>query len=107
MEIIQENVDGYAVLGLSGRLDGVTSAAVEAAIQKAADAERGMVIDCANLRYISSIGLRVVLTAAKLMQAGKKRFVVCGVTAPVREVFDISGFSKILEMKGTREEATK
>jgi len=106
MEITQENVDGYVVLGLSGRLDGVTSAAVEAAVQNAAGAERGMVMDCANLRYISSAGLRVILTAAKLMQVSKKRFVVCSVTTPVREVLDISGLSKIFEIKATREEAT-
>lgn len=107
MEITQENINGYAVLNLAGRLDGVTSAVVEGAIDEAAGAERGIVLDLANLRYISSAGLRVVLMAAKRMQAVQKQFAVCGVKSPVREVFEISGFYGILRIKESREEATQ
>lgn len=107
MEIIQEKLNGYAVLNLAGRLDGVTSAVVESAIDEAAGAERGIVLDLASLRYISSAGLRVVLIAAKQMQAVNKQFVVCGVKSPVREVFEISGFHKILQIRESREEATQ
>ena len=107
MEITQEKINGYAVLNLAGRLDGVTSAVVEAAIDQAAGAERGIVLDLASLRYISSAGLRVVLVAAKRMQAVNKQFAVCGVKSPVREVFEISGFYKILQIRESREEAAR
>jgi anti-anti-sigma factor len=106
MEIVRENKNGYAVLMLSGRLDGVTVTTLETAIDKV-DADAGIVFDLANLGYISSIGLRVIIMTAKKMQAAQKRFLVCGLRSPVREVFQISGFYNILQIRDTSDDATR
>lgn len=63
---------------------------------------RRVVIDFAALDYISSAGLRVVLMTAKRAKQGKGTLVLCGLQPHVKEVFEISGFLKILEVAPDR-----
>ena len=69
------------------------------------DSWRAVVLDCAELNYIASAGLRVVLMCAKRAQSAGTRLVVCGLQAPVREVFTVSGFLKILSVADDFEQA--
>ena len=96
IEIEQEQVGTVRVLVLSGRLDTETAADVELALQDLfAAGEREYVIDLSGIGYVSSAGLRVLLSLAKLLDGGKGSLRLCGLNAAVTQVFDVAGFSKL------------
>src|SRR3546814_16176340 len=93
MEISEENVDGVAVLSLSGRLDSNTAAATEQEVLRLTDGTmKSLVIDCTNMPYTSSAGLRVLLIAAKRMKAANCKLSLAGLSEYVIEVFRVRGF---------------
>ena len=65
------------------------------------------VIDLAQLEYVSSSGLRVFLVAAKRLTSSKGKIVLCSLKDHIRQVFDLAGFSSILAIFGSRDEAFK
>lgn len=98
--------NGLCQVSLAGRLDSMTAPEVEAKLLPLADKPGGdLLLDLSGLEYISSAGLRVVLMAAKRLRAGKGRFRLCGLSAHVRQVFEISGFLGILTVCDDCEQA--
>lgn len=89
-----------------GRLDFSAAAAfqqhVEAVIAGGGTAPATVIIDCARLDYVSSAGLRVFLLAARASQRAGIAFVLCALTPAVREVFDLSGFSRMITVHPDR-----
>ncbi|MBX9937066.1 MAG: STAS domain-containing protein [Burkholderiaceae bacterium] len=82
-----------------GRVDSATAGQLEKAIIPLFDTPGcHVIVDLAALDYISSAGLRIILMAAKRAKQAKARLVLCGMAPHVREVFEISGFLKILEV---------
>jgi anti-anti-sigma factor len=94
------------VLRPQGRLDGATGPVFEGDLSKAiaGDANK-LLLDMAGLNYISSAGLRIVLQAAKQMKSKGGRLALCSLKEQIKEVFDISGFSGLLDIAPTAEEA--
>lgn len=91
------------ILAPTGRLDSNNSAAFEEEVMiRIGKSAPGMIFDFAGLTYISSAGLRVVLLAAKRVKQGGGRFVLCGLSDPIREVFKVSGFLSILTVAPDR-----
>ena len=93
-EIIEK--DGKAVVTVTGELDTLTSEDFGKAVAPLMGKHGLQVeIDMAGVNYISSKGLRVILALAQsiMPEGGKLR--VVNTTAPVRQVFDISGFSTL------------
>jgi stage II sporulation protein AA (anti-sigma F factor antagonist) len=89
-----------------GRVDGANAAAYQAAIQDAIDeSDKAVVLDFSNLTYISSAGLRVILLVARDLQKQGAQFAACSLSAPVKEVFSISGFDKIIPVHDSQDEA--
>lgn len=64
-----------------------------------------VVLDLSRTRYMSSAGLRVVLVVARALQARNGRFAVCGLNDEVKELFEVSGFSLIVNIVADREAA--
>ncbi len=64
-----------------------------------------MLIECADLSFISSAGLRVVLLTGKSPMGRNAGFALCALSEPIREVFRVSGFDSIVAIHPTREEA--
>jgi anti-anti-sigma factor len=96
IEIEQEQVGSVRVLALSGRLDTETAVDVELALQDLfAAGEREYVIDLSDIGYVSSAGLRVLLSLAKQLDGGKGSLRLCGLNAAVNQVFEVAGFSKL------------
>ena len=89
-----------------GRLDYGAAAGFQAQIEQClAEAERkrtGVIIDCAELAYVSSAGLRVFLLAARAAQRAGFSFAICALQPAVREVFDLSGFSRVITVFADR-----
>lgn len=98
--------DNIRQVTLTGRLDSATSSDLEKSLQTLFDAPGSRaLIDFGALNYISSAGLRVVLMAAKRAKQAQGRLVLCGLQPHVKEVFEISGFLKILELADDRQAA--
>jgi anti-anti-sigma factor len=95
LEIGSETHGDFRVLRLSGRLDTETSADFELAAHDLTQAgERRFVVDLGGISYVSSAGLRVLLALAKqLGSSGTLR--LCSLAPSVRQVFDLSGFSRL------------
>lgn len=104
MDITEAQEAGRAVAVLDGRLDTATAAMTEAKLTEMLK-RGGLIADLSGVRYVSSAGLRVLLKAAKQAKEGQVPFAVVGLQPPVREVFEISGFDKIIPAFGTRAEA--
>ncbi len=95
LEIGSETHGDFRVLRLNGRLDTETSADFELAAHDLTQAgERRFVVDLAGISYVSSAGLRVLLALAKQLD-GNGVVRLCGLAPSVRQVFDLSGFSKL------------
>ena len=88
------------------RIDGVNAREFQDALQGAiSDDDSAVVLDLERLTYISSAGLRVILLVAKTLQRQDKNLAVCSLSGPVREVFEISGFDKIIQTHASQSEA--
>ena len=99
--------DGQVVVHrISGRIDTSTSPSVEAAIKaKLAEGSARILLDMQEVTYVSSAGLRVVLLVAKQAKASNGSLALFGLQPSVREVFDISGFGKIIPIAASEAEA--
>ena len=87
-----------AVFSLEGRLDTVTSPELEKTLADALSDVKELTFDLANLEYVSSAGLRVLLLAQKTMNAQGK-MTVRNVGETVNEIFEVTGFSDILTIE--------
>jgi anti-sigma B factor antagonist len=88
-----------SVLSLDGFLDAHTAPEFEKAIQAEIDAGRlKLIVDCAKLTYISSAGLGVFMGFIEEIREKKGDIKICGLSAKVRNVFDLLGFSAIYDI---------
>ena len=95
---ITKNLEGSVLtLALEGRLDTMTAPDLEAELGKSLEGVESLKLDFSKLEYISSAGLRVLLSAHKAM-AGKGGMTVTHVNEIVQEVFDVTGFADILSI---------
>lgn len=106
MQISEDKNGDVLTVGLKGRLDAATSKTVEEFLLKKIDAgEKHLVLDLAQLDYISSVGLRVFMMAAKRLKIVQGKIVVCSLQPPIKQVFEIAGFTNLFPMFDTREAA--
>ena len=96
---ITKNQNGAALtLALEGRLDTITAPELEAELKKSIENVTDLTLDFSKLDYISSAGLRVLLSAQKIMsRVGSMKII--GVNETVNEVFEVTGFSDILTVE--------
>jgi anti-sigma B factor antagonist len=89
-----------------GRLDFSSAASFEKQLNEvlagAGTAPAAVIIDCAALDYVSSAGLRALLLAARGSQRAGISFALCALKPAVREVFDLSGFTRIITIYADR-----
>ncbi len=85
-------------LSLEGRLDTVTAPELEKELKDSLDGAAELVLDFEKLEYISSAGLRVLLSAQKVMN-GKGTMKVTHVNEAIMEIFEVTGFSDILTIE--------
>lgn len=83
------------IIEITGRLDTTTAPSLDKTINEDIGESKNLVLDLAGMEYISSAGLRVLLSAQKKMQKiGSMK--VINVCAEVMEVFEMTGFADIL-----------
>lgn len=106
LEILVKEENDVVVVKLVGNLDTNTAPEAEQAINEWLEKEsKKMVINLQESKYVSSAGLRVFLATAKKMTAAGGAVKFCSPNDVVKEILDISGFSTILDVKKTEEEA--
>ena len=96
MEIKTKSEGSTLTISVSGRVDTVTAPELEAGL-KFGDA-KCVVLDIAEVPYMSSAGLRLLLTSHKAMQAKGGEFKIVNVQPSVSEVLSITGFADILNI---------
>ena len=96
MEIKTKAEGTKLTIAVSGRVDTVTAPDLEAGLKF--DDATCVVIDLKDVPYMSSAGLRLLLTAHKTMLAKGGELQIAGVQPSVKEVLDITGFSDILNL---------
>ncbi len=106
IEVAEEREDGALVLLPVGRLDSANARAFEAIVMERVGAgEQRLIVDFSKLNFISSSGMRVLLLAAKQLQAKQGILVLCSMQDHIHEVFRISGFDQIIPIRDSREAA--
>jgi len=106
LELVTDREAGVLFLRVSGRVGGPQAARLEEAILTAAEeADRALVLDCGELIYMSSAGLRCVLQGARAAGSRKVGFAVCSLPRMVREVFRVSGFDRVIDIHPSRSDA--
>ncbi len=108
MEITSTKKQNYILVGIEGRLDAGSAAEAEKQILALITAsDNKFIINLSELRYISSAGLRALLVIAKEIKSKNGSLVICSMIESVKKVFDISGFSSILDLTETVQSAEK
>ena len=96
---IDKSVNGNElVLKLSGRLDTTTAPELETEVKSNIEGIGSLIFDLGALEYISSAGLRVLLSSQKIMNK-QGDMVVRNVSEEVKEIFEVTGFSDILTIE--------
>lgn len=106
MNIHETSHDGITVLAPEGRIDTTTSSSFDDVVRRTIEGgAKRIVVDMEGVEYISSAGLRVFLLLAKRMRDLSGRLVVCGMTQPVKQVFQLAGFLPLFTVTAGRQDA--
>ncbi|MCR5474757.1 MAG: STAS domain-containing protein [Lachnospiraceae bacterium] len=90
--------DSSLEVALEGRLDTSTAPELEEALKDSLEGVTELTLDLKSLEYISSAGLRVLLSTQKIMNK-QGSMVIANASEEVKEIFDVTGFSDILTIK--------
>ena len=105
MQLTSNEKNKYIVIEFEGSLDTATSPSVEKQINELIDqGTLKFVFNFEKTKYMSSSGLRVLLATAKKLK-GRGELKISNLNKVIEEVFDVSGFSSILNVYKTEEEA--
>ena len=106
MEVTTEQRDFALIARAAGRIDGFNAQDFEATLHAAArDFEGPLIIDCEELSYVSSAGLRAMLLIAKSLNEKNVKFALCSLPPTIAEIFQISGFDQIISTHPSQPEA--
>ncbi len=98
LNINKKAENGALTVALEGRLDTTSAPQLEGELKGALDGVTSLVLDLEGLEYISSAGLRVLLSAQKLMNK-QGEMTITHVNDVIMEIFDVTGFTDILTIK--------
>lgn len=98
MTITKKEEGKNLTIALEGRLDTSTAPQLEQAISENIDGKENLLLDFTEIAYISSAGLRVLLSTQKIMNKQGK-MVIRNVCDDVKEVFEVTGFNDILTIE--------
>ncbi len=98
MDMKTREEKGAVIVEASGRLDAATTGQFEAGCAEALQSKTGskVILDFSGLEYISSAGLRSLLSLAKKLKATGGSLTLCNLTGIVKEVINIAGFDQFL-----------
>ena len=98
MDILKNREDNKLTVTLKGRLDTVTSPQLEGELRTEVNGISELIFDLGALDYVSSAGLRVLLSAQKVMNR-QGSMTIRNVKPEIMEIFDVTGFTDILNIE--------
>ena len=108
MDIQVKQNENLVVVSPKGRIDAITSPEFEAFVKEMIEKDqKHLVFNFGDLEYISSAGLRSILSIAKLLKTKDGKLAFAAVRDAVRNVFKISGFESIFTIYDSEEEAVR
>lgn len=109
VELQVDQVEGTAlIISVTGRIDGVNAQEFYNNLNKEIDgSDNPVVLDLENLSYISSAGLRSILLIAKTLKGKNTKFMLCSLPEPIKEIVEIAGFDKIIDILQSRTAAVE
>ena len=97
---ITKTVEGEKLtVALEGRLDTLTAPELEESLSSALEGIKELVLDLSGLEYLSSAGLRVVLSTFKTVSAAEGKMTICNANEMVSKVFELTGFGSIIAIE--------
>lgn len=108
MDIFESKKGDWMILELRGRMDAITAPLIREKILLVIDqGEKMLLLDCLELDYVSSAGLRVLFEAASKIQDQNGKIGCYGVNANVRDIFNLTDMASEIHVFNTQEEALK
>ncbi len=108
MNIRTRNIEAILAIDITGKLDTQTSASASEEVMKLLDLNPAKVLlSLASLEFITSMGLLVILRAAKHVRAYGGNLKVSGARGVVKQVLEISGFDSLLDLYDDEEQAVR
>ncbi len=95
---VENNSDGNLTISVEGSIDTVTAADFEKQVKEALNGAKNLVLDFEKVEYVSSAGLRAIISLNSIMEEQGK-MVVKNVSEDVNEVFEMTGFDEILNIE--------
>ena len=107
MDVITRHFGKVAVVAATGRVDQSSASALESALSPlwGSPDVASLVLDFSGIEYISSVGLRVLMVAAKALRARKAAIAVASLQPVVAEIFEISRFHHVVDVRGNLRDA--
>ena len=104
--IERRQVDSWIVFVLSGRMTAESAPEFERDCNaRIVEGQKRVIIDLGGLRYVSSMGLRTFLAIAKTLEDGGGILRLCNLTGLVKQVFEITGLKKVIQIYDSSESA--
>lgn len=108
MELEKREENGVIIVRAAGRVDGVNAHELADYLADVVEeSHSNLVLNFSELKYISSAGLRVILTTVKSLKAKKRDLFLSQLAGPVKDVFKLSGFYGILRIFETDTDAVE
>ncbi len=105
-ELQADQIEGAVIISVAGRIDGMNAQEFHQNLDKEiGGSDNPVVLDLEKLSYVSSAGLRSILLIAKTLQGRNTKFMLCSLPGPIKEIFEIAGFDKIISVLESRSDA--
>lgn len=106
LQVEIEEIEGKIVLRTSGRLDASSSPVLEKKLnQLIGDEKKQILIDFSQVNYLSSAGMRLLLSVTKKLKAKEGFLVIFALAEEAMEIIKMAGFERILNIRNTEQEA--
>jgi anti-sigma B factor antagonist/stage II sporulation protein AA (anti-sigma F factor antagonist) len=108
IDLREERKSGVLIVRIRGRLDALSSPIAERKVFESINkGEQKLLLDFAGVTYLSSTGMRMLLSTTKKMKSLPGRIAVCSLTTNVMDVLKMSGFDHVLELFKSEEDALR
>ena len=99
MDIKWKRKDGVLIAMPSGPIDSISASEFQSVLESGIDPEeQALILDCEQVSFISSAGIRIFLIFAREFKASGKQFGVCALSDPIRKVMALGRFDKIISV---------
>ena len=106
MVLKTEKAGNICIVNISGRLDTTNFRQLEDVLgEQISNDEKNIIVDCSEMEYVSSSGLRIFLMMLKKIDAKQGKFIISNLQAHIFEIFEIAGFTSIFKITKNIDEA--